>query len=93
MGKDVEEKLLVELWQIALGGGVEEFGGQRQDAVIAGRVIASRLSQLWRHQGGVAGARDQIVEAVEQIIPAGMPGSAWLASVVSLQFTSALSFP
>jgi hypothetical protein len=56
LGKDLQIKLLVELGKVTLRRGGEQFGGEcRQNAVIAGGVIAQRLLQHRSHQTGVAG--------------------------------------
>ena len=68
MGKDLQIKLLIELWQIALSLGGQEFGGKcRQNAVITGRVITQRLLQRRRHQTGIARAGQQMSETGLQL--------------------------
>ncbi len=75
-GKNAQVKLLVELWQVSLGDGGEEFGSQcGQDAVVAGGVVTRGLLQLWRHQAGVAGSGWEVVQADLQFLAIVVFGS------------------
>lgn len=72
LSEDIEAKLLVELDQVTLRSCSEEFGGERsEDAVIAGGVIAQGVTQLRRHQTGIAGAGQQMIKAGQEFIAAG----------------------
>ena len=72
MSEDLQVKLLVELWQVPLGRGGEEFGGQRrQDAVIAGGMVTQDLLHLRGHQAGVASAGQEMAEAGKQFLATG----------------------
>ena len=70
-----EEQLLVQLIQLALGGGRKEFGRHLgEHPVIAHGMITEGLAEACRHQSGVIGFGHQVFQAAEQFIAAGRLG-------------------
>jgi hypothetical protein len=62
--EDVEEKLLVQTWQLAVGGDGEELVGEiHEDTVIAGGVVGERGFEFGGHEAGIARGLKQVVEA------------------------------
>jgi len=60
---------------LALGCGHEGLGGHgHEDAIISGGVIAEGLAKFLRHEAGVAGSGEQVLEAGEQFLAGGRLG-------------------
>ena len=54
--------------QFALRRSGQELGGhRREDAVVAGGVIAQRVTQAYGHQAGIARAGQQVVQPREEL--------------------------
>ena len=68
----MQVELLIESGDLALGCAHEELGGHgHEDAVVSGGVIAEGLAKLSRHEAGVAGGGEQVLEAGEQFLAGG----------------------
>ena len=72
---EFEEQLLVQLIQLALGGGRKEFGRHLgEHPVIAHGMITEGLAESCRHQSGVTGFGHQVFQAAEKFTAAGRLG-------------------
>lgn len=72
---EFEEQLLVQLIQLALGGGCKEFGRRLgEHSVIAHGMITEGLTESCRHESGVTGFGHQMFQAAEKFIAAGRLG-------------------
>jgi hypothetical protein len=73
VSKGFEEKLLVEAWEIAIGGEGEQLIGEiHEDAVVASGVVCEGCLELGGHQARVAGGVEEVVEASEQLARGGV---------------------
>src|SRR5512140_545254 len=73
LAEDLEEELLVEPRQLALGGRGEQLVGEvHEHAIVSGGVVGERGLELRGHQGGVAGGGEHVVEAGEQLVAGGV---------------------
>ena len=70
---DVEEELLVESGELALGRRDEELVGEvHHDAVVAGGMLGDRDFELGGHEGGVACRVEDVVEAGAELVARGV---------------------
>src|ERR1700744_2501533 len=75
MTEDVEEEVLGEAGQVAVGGDGEQLVGEvHHDAVVAGGVVGERGLELVGHEAGVAGGGEEVIEAGEQLVAGGVVG-------------------
>ena len=70
--ENLQVQLFVEYGELTLGARREQFGRHRgQQAVVAGRMFTQGLAERRRHQAGVAGLGQHMVEATPQFVATG----------------------
>src|SRR5262249_42190028 len=71
-GEDLEEELLVELLDLALGAGEQEVVGHGHErAIVAGGVLDERTLELRRHELVVAGLLEAVAQTLAELLARG----------------------
>jgi hypothetical protein len=67
--KDVEEKFLVDAFEVAFSGGGQEFIAEiHQDTVVASGMLAESGLELGGHERGVSSGIEQMVETGAKLV-------------------------